>query len=96
MIKRIEIRARNRNWYDGIEILIRDKNNETNLVAQPITFEKKDPAVMCEPTLTIQRDEAQQLIDELWYCGLRPTAGKGSAGSLAATEKHLEDMGQYF
>ncbi|EKD22450.1 MAG: hypothetical protein ACD_86C00003G0013 [uncultured bacterium] len=36
--------------------------------------------------------QAQQLMDELWQCGLRPTEGTGSAGSLAATEKHLKDM----
>lgn len=37
-------------------------------------------------------DLAQQLMDDLWRCGLRPTEGKGSAGQLTATEYHLEDM----
>ena len=32
------------------------------------------------------------LIDELWSAGLRPSEGTGSAGSLAATERHLADM----
>lgn len=31
-------------------------------------------------------------MDQLWNCGLRPTEGSGSAGSLAATQRHLEDM----
>lgn len=31
-------------------------------------------------------------MDALWHCGLRPSEGTGSAGSLAATEKHLKDM----
>lgn len=31
-------------------------------------------------------------MDELWTCGLRPSEGTGSAGSLAATERHLKDM----
>ena len=31
-------------------------------------------------------------MDELWRCGLRPSEGTGSAGSLAATERHLKDM----
>jgi len=31
-------------------------------------------------------------MDELWQCGLRPSEGSGSAGSLAATERHLADM----
>ncbi len=36
--------------------------------------------------------QAQELMDRLWAAGLRPTEGKGSAGALAATERHLEDM----
>jgi hypothetical protein len=31
-------------------------------------------------------------MDQLWQCGLRPSEGTGSAGSLAATQRHLEDM----
>jgi hypothetical protein len=35
---------------------------------------------------------AQRLMDELWHCGLRPSEGTGSAGSLKATQDHLQDM----
>jgi hypothetical protein len=35
---------------------------------------------------------AQDLIDRLWSAGLRPTEGSGSAGALAATERHLKDL----
>jgi hypothetical protein len=45
-----------------------------------------------EPPLTLRPEEAQNLMDELWRTGLRPTEGTGSAGSLAATERHLKDM----
>lgn len=45
-----------------------------------------------EPTFALRPDEAQAMIDELWRVGLRPTEGTGSAGSLAATERHLKDM----
>ena len=44
------------------------------------------------PALSIRLDAAQGLIDALWEAGLRPTEGTGSAGSLAATERHLKDM----
>jgi hypothetical protein len=37
-------------------------------------------------------NEAQTLMDDLWQAGLRPSEGSGSAGSLAATERHLADM----
>ena len=45
-----------------------------------------------EPTMLLTPDDAQGLMDELWNCGLRPSEGTGSAGSLAATERHLKDM----
>lgn len=42
--------------------------------------------------LSIEENAAQQLMDDLWEVGLRPTEGSGSAGSLASTQKHLQDM----
>ena len=44
------------------------------------------------PAMRIDLTEAQVLMDSLWDCGVRPTEGKGSAGCLAATERHLVDM----
>jgi len=44
------------------------------------------------PLLTLAQADAQEFMDELWNAGLRPTEGSGSAGSLAATERHLQDM----
>lgn len=44
------------------------------------------------PVTTLSPTAAQQLIDDLWDCGLRPSEGSGSAGQLAAVERHLEDM----
>ena len=45
-----------------------------------------------EPSIEISPQDAQTLMDDLWRAGLRPTEGAGSAGSLAATERHLQDM----
>lgn len=47
---------------------------------------------MPEPTFRLDETRAQVLMDDLWVCGLRPTEGKGSAGALAATERHLKDL----
>jgi hypothetical protein len=63
------------------------------LVANPITFsEGDDCCASYEPCLRLSIKNAQKLMDQLWSCGLRPTEGSGSAGSLAATERHLKDM----
>lgn len=45
-----------------------------------------------EPTCRLSPEAAQQLMDQLWQVGIRPTEGTGSAGSLAATQQHLNDM----
>ena len=45
-----------------------------------------------KPIVEIDDIMAQVLMDDLWNCGIRPTEGKGSAGSLTATENHLKDM----
>lgn len=65
--------------------------------ALPVQFsEPFDPHAMPlafpEPVATLQTQMAQALMDQLWSCGIRPTEGTGSAGSLAATERHLKDM----
>jgi len=42
--------------------------------------------------LLLQYDQAQDLMDKLWASGIRPAEARGSAGQLAAVEKHLADM----
>lgn len=44
------------------------------------------------PTTELGVKAAQELMDDLWQCGIRPSEGSGSAGSLAATQRHLADM----
>lgn len=78
-------------------LIIRDVSNgvEKLSIAQPLTLTPMpaaDDYVEPRPTVSLQPHAAQQLMDELWQCGLRPTEGTGSAGSLAATERHLADL----
>jgi len=76
-----------------IEMTIFDAKNMT--VAEPLLMKKvttKESYGKIMPTLCLRKDQAQVLMDDLWNCGIRPAEGAGSAGSLAATNKHLEDM----
>lgn len=52
----------------------------------------KDAGQSIAPILSLSTDSAQELMDDLWRCGVRPTEGKGSAGQLAAVQAHLADM----
>lgn len=85
---------------DSVEFFIKSPNEQGVAVMEPVQFRqitKEDresgaayfgPA----PSLSVEMTDCQQLMDELWHCGVRPTEGSGSAGSLAATQKHLDDM----
>ena len=62
-------------------------------VAEPVTWRVvEEGEANVKPMISLHNGEAQLLMDELWRCGLRPSEGAGSAGSLAATERHLKDM----
>lgn len=85
----LKIRAYKAAWNDRIEFLAM----VGDAVGVPLTLQKIEPGVYAqEPTFSLDQTGAQLLMDELWHCGLRPSEGSGSAGSLAATERHLKDM----
>ena len=83
----LKIRAVSAPWNTGVDFLIRCGN----AVAEPIIMTKSND-IISQPTFSLYIEQAQLLMDDLWMAGLRPTEGTGSAGSLAATQKHLEDM----
>lgn len=62
-------------------------------VCEPVTLTILDKGVIePRPTFSLTPSEAQELIDRLWDCGLRPSEGSGSAGAMAAVQAHLQDM----
>jgi hypothetical protein len=92
--KEILIRAQREIWNDTISISMANRKPGIGvlLIAQPITFNEQPEGQYVEPCLRLEYTEAQRLMDELWNCGLRPSEGTGSAGSLKATQTHLADM----
>jgi hypothetical protein len=81
---------------DGIEFYIHgDYLHEGGhpVVARELEFEVMEPLTrMLRGQFWLSMRESQALMDNLWRCGLRPSEGTGSAGALAAVQKHLEDM----
>ncbi len=69
-----------------------DNANVSLSAAKHVEMSKVEQGVVVDPFMVMQLETAQLLMDELWACGLRPSEGTGSAGSLAATERHLKDM----
>ena len=80
-------------WGEYIEMHIRQDLDKKYAIGKPIVMEvKEEPFVSSPPALTFDSSHAQQLMDELWRIGFRPSEGTGSAGALAAVQYHLEDM----
>ena len=90
----IEVRAvRSGNRHNTVSIYVDYEDGGKVFSAKPTEFEERELyEVDYEPYLEIPKHAAQKLIDSLWDCGLRPSEGSGSAGQLAATQRHLEDM----
>lgn len=98
MNRRLQFFAR-RAWPGNhIEIFVHAKTGDGSpAYAQPLQMrvipkEEEEEGVEQPATFMFTTESAQNLMDELWTIGLRPTEGTGSAGSLAATQKHLDDM----
>jgi hypothetical protein len=94
-MERIEFRAQREIFSGRIEINVLRVGlpGGCKELARPLTFEAyPEDTYIADRTMRIEPDEAQRLMDELWACGIRPAAGAGTAGAMAATEKHLEDM----
>lgn len=88
-----------RYFADAIDIYLYEKMHDGSmLVLSKIEFSAvdKDDAVI-EPmhSILLPRETAQELMDALWQCGLRPSEGTGSAGALKATQDNLDDMRKF-
>jgi hypothetical protein len=80
-------------WSEKVGVLlVKHETGKPRLIAKPLDFAEVPAGAPVDPTFSLQRDEAQELMDMLWSCGLRPTQGKSSAGQLDAVERHLADM----
>jgi hypothetical protein len=86
--RQIRARRKRSGWID-IMLFQHATDDANDLVAvaraqPPVwqTFDPKDLATPYEPTLSLPPETAQQLMDELWTCGLRPKEGKGCAHQI--------------
>jgi hypothetical protein len=89
----IEVRAQMSMWSFAPRLLILDHEKGKAKAARLIFEDIRDGECLDEYAFSLDSSEvAQQLMDDLWRCGLRPSEGTGSAGALAAVKYHLEDM----
>ena len=88
-----DIAARRALFSNKIELsMVVVQSDGSLLAAKHVEMSHVDEGTVVDPFMVMPLETAQLLMDELWACGLRPSEGTGSAGSLAATERHLKDM----
>lgn len=88
----VEVFAQRAPWSSAVEVLIAEVQGDQRYVAKPLEMVPVGDEVVMQETFRLPHHAAQALMDQLWNCGIRPTEGSGSAGSLAATQRHLQDM----
>lgn len=90
---RNQVRAFVVDYEQEIQIHFRQiKDDGKQYVIKIVETKEKEHGLPGNPFTELDPKDAQVLMDDLWSCGLRPTEDKGSAGTLSATEKHLDDM----
>lgn len=93
MTRRMDLRAKLDPWSRRISLYAGETGESGRAgMAEQLTFVTKEDHCIFEPFVEIDQQAAQQLMDELWNCGLRPSEGSGSAGQAAAMQRHLDDM----
>lgn len=79
-----------RSW--GLVVCTLDaQGNPEHLVDSGPSSDTITPATLIEPTMRLDENDVQDLMDQLWAQGVRPSRGSAE-GELAATKRHLEDM----
>lgn len=91
--KAASVYAQSSNFGRYIDVVIRAEAANGDVIhGLPVQLATSHDSDLYEPAMRMSHQQGQQLMDQLWNCGLRPTEGSGSAGSLAATQAHLKDM----
>lgn len=88
----VKIFTRAADYNRKVEFVLYQGDRDDAAVATAITFVKQEPGSYQEPSFWLDMDAAQKLMDDLWWCGLRPRGAAGSVGQLAAVQAHLGDM----
>lgn len=80
---------------NGVEVyIIETSDSGVTSVGKPIEMQARNSGVYepCEPTFHLFNLQAQELMDQLWMAGYRPTEGSGSAGAMKQAEDHIKSL----
>jgi hypothetical protein len=82
--------------FDTIDIRVgaQDEQSRQFFAAGPLTMCPKTPGQLIDPCMSLSREAARELMDQLWTVGIRPKEFKetSDAGVIAALQDHLADL----
>lgn len=85
--------AREPHQFDQVNCYLWDFDDDGRRRAtQIVEGERIERGQYVEPTFRLHGESAQQLMDDLWAAGFRPTEGRQSEGMASAQASHLADM----
>ena len=79
-------------WDNRVELRFGVRSGGSATVARPVMYAEVQPGQFVEPTAILDEGAAQQLCDELWRAGFRPTQSKAGAGQFDAQQSHIADL----
>lgn len=90
----VDVRLHNVPWTGKIAVALVGRmvaNPRRYAMVTNLYMEEVQEGMELKPAFTLDRGQAQALMDELYRVGLRPSEA-GTAGELEAAKAHLKDM----
>ena len=77
----------------GYDFVIGEYNHCSDKRTVMCAVEQKEvkPGEFIDPTMTLNSQQAQMLMDAMWNAGIRPS-DQGSPGQIAAMKAHTDDL----
>ena len=79
---------------DRVELVVIERHSDELHVGahMQLLMKHQDTSVVSDPTVSLPREDMQQIMNELWRIGMRPNNGAGGVAHVEAIEAHLADM----
>jgi hypothetical protein len=89
----IEIHVAQNIYNFGYSLRIINRDGEKiSYVASALTMKPAKPGEAIPETISINQQEAEIFMNELWRAGVRPSFKKDESGALSVMKNHLDDM----
>lgn len=80
---------------DFAVVIVEMGRGRTIRVAEAPSMVAVESHVMVEPTMRLDDDGAQQLMNDLWNAGIRPSHAGSASDIIEAKDVHLKDMREH-